>query len=82
MVKWGYISGKGRYYQRVTGTKRFPDSGRVMSGNTTLSKKEIVGKHHYGSDAKKPKKTISKIYRRHKVKGTNRYRGGYRRSLR
>lgn len=84
MARWGYIKGQGRWYQRKTGTKRFPDSGVVKSNGRQVGL-EKVGHHHYGVDKIKPKKTVSKIYKRHSFKskkGKKSYRGGYRRGLR
>lgn len=80
---WGYQKGEGRYYRRKTGTKRFPDSGKIKSDGRSVGK-EITGKHNYGVDVIKPKKKYSKRYKEHPFvsHGKKRYRGGYKRKLR
>lgn len=80
---WGYDKKDGRYYQRVTGTRRYPDSGKIKSDSKSVGK-EITGKHHYGRDKGRIKKKYSKPYKEHgfTVKGKKRYRGGYTRRLR
>ncbi|MEA2037525.1 MAG: hypothetical protein U9O94_08500 [Nanoarchaeota archaeon] len=85
MAQWGYKKGEGRFYERESGSLRFPDSGDIRntkSGRVIGS--EPVGNNLYGADKVKKKKLLSKPYRVHKlkIKGKTVKRGGYRRKLR
>ena len=84
MKYWNYKKGKGRFYDRGTGTIRYPDSGDVYIGDRKVGT-EKVGQHKYGFDKGfKKKKPVSKTYKKHPFRshGKIRYRGGYRRRLR